>query len=58
MVSALLYLPDDAAPALAAAAVAGRTLAVRAMVPVESVKEIGSEPMVFIGSGGQSWLVG
>ena len=32
MVSALLYLPDDAAPALAAAPVAGRTLAVRAMV--------------------------
>lgn len=32
MVSALLYLPDDAAAALAAAPVAGRTLAVRALV--------------------------
>ena len=32
MVSALLYLPDDAARRLAAAPVAGRTLAVRAMV--------------------------
>lgn len=32
MVSALLYLPDDAAPRLAAARVAGRSLAVRAMV--------------------------
>lgn len=32
MVRALLYLPDDAAPRLAAATVAGRTLAVRALV--------------------------
>ena len=32
MVRALLYLPDDAAPPLAAAPVAGRTLAVRVMV--------------------------
>lgn len=32
MVRALLYLPDDAAPALAAASVSGRPLAVRAMV--------------------------
>ena len=32
MVRALLYLPDDAAPPLAAASVAGRALAVRAMV--------------------------
>ena len=32
MVRALLYLPDDAAPRLAAAPVAGRTLAVRTMV--------------------------
>ncbi len=32
MVRALLYLPDDAAPRLAAARVAGRTLAVRTMV--------------------------
>jgi phosphatidylglycerophosphate synthase len=32
VVRALLYLPDDAAPRLAAAPVAGRTLAVRAMV--------------------------
>jgi phosphatidylglycerophosphate synthase len=32
VVRALLYLPDDAAPPLAAASVAGRTLAVRAMV--------------------------
>ncbi len=32
MVRALLYLPDDSAPRLAAAPVAGRTLAVRAMV--------------------------
>ena len=32
MVRALLYVPDDAAPRLAAASVAGRSLAVRAMV--------------------------
>ncbi|HJR01120.1 MAG TPA: hypothetical protein VKA83_05780, partial [Methylomirabilota bacterium] len=32
MVRALLYLPDDAARPLAAAAVSGRTLTVRAMV--------------------------
>jgi phosphatidylglycerophosphate synthase len=32
VVRALLYLPDDAAPPLAAASVAGRSLAVRAMV--------------------------
>ncbi len=32
MVSALLYLPDGAAPRLAAARVAGRTLTVRVMV--------------------------
>jgi phosphatidylglycerophosphate synthase len=32
VVSALLYLPDDAAPRLAASRVAGRTLAVRALV--------------------------